>query len=39
MGTSTAVSRSRARHSHAADLPVRSLRIALGLTATLFVVE
>jgi cobalt-zinc-cadmium efflux system protein len=26
-------------HSHAADLPVRSLRIALGLTAALFVVE
>ena len=26
-------------HTHAADLPVRSLRIALGLTATLFVVE
>ena len=26
-------------HSHAADLPVRSLRIALGLTATLLVVE
>ena len=26
-------------HSHAADLPVRSLRIALGLTAALLVVE